>query len=278
MKGVKLLLSSHENSMEGTAMARYESWSQGRISDHYDEDLLLVRKYGINIDVDATPEDIWRGGGTYSFLSSAATVNIVSSSANDAAAGTGAQTVVVEYLDSDWVQRSVTLTMNGTHQVDSSVSCIRVNRAYVDTAGSGNINAGTITVKGGSTTQITIAIGVGQSQLGIYSVPYVYGIERNNTTRKIIRGIVGKAQVHMAAAANTQARIDFFTRDFGKAWRMRRQWFLDGATALEAFDMIENSETISPKMDLRPEATMLSGSDGQIIIAYDVIMQLGEAI
>lgn len=54
-----------------------------------------ITALGNNPDVDsaAVPEDIWSGGGAYPWMTGATSLEIVSSSANDTAAGTGARTV-----------------------------------------------------------------------------------------------------------------------------------------------------------------------------------------
>ena len=58
-----------------------------------------VDKFGANqvINTNTTPEDIWSGGGTYTGFDavSALQINVVSSSANDTAAGSGARGVLL---------------------------------------------------------------------------------------------------------------------------------------------------------------------------------------
>lgn len=75
-----------------------------------------------------------------------ANCSIFSSSANDTAAGTGARTVFVEYLDSDYKTQFQTCTMNGTNAVSMTVP-LRVQDSYVLTAGSGGVTAGTVDIK-----------------------------------------------------------------------------------------------------------------------------------
>jgi len=54
-----------------------------------------VHKFGFNSAVDTTLATVWLQGGLYSYLSSASTLYISSSSANDTASGTGARTLTV---------------------------------------------------------------------------------------------------------------------------------------------------------------------------------------
>lgn len=53
-----------------------------------------ITALGNNPDVDTgIHEDIWTGGGLYPWMTAATSLEIVSDSANDTAAGTGARTV-----------------------------------------------------------------------------------------------------------------------------------------------------------------------------------------
>lgn len=62
-----------------------------------------LRKFGRNTEIDTAtdPEDVWGGGGLYTgFPTGAAdTVDIVSASADDTAAGSGTQTLLIKGLD-----------------------------------------------------------------------------------------------------------------------------------------------------------------------------------
>lgn len=62
----------------------------------------LVHKFGANPDVDTTtdPEDVWNNGGLYTFLDSAAKLNIVSSDANDVGETKATGTITI----ADWTQ------------------------------------------------------------------------------------------------------------------------------------------------------------------------------
>lgn len=135
--------------------------------------LTAIYLNGYNAAVGTSYEDIWRTSGTISLPAAAGTVTVVSGDANDdgAPAGTGARTLVIECLIADYTEDSETLTLNGTTNVVSTLECLRVNKAYVATAGSGGVNAGAITGTIGGNNQFTIAIGENISQKAIYTVP-----------------------------------------------------------------------------------------------------------
>lgn len=140
----------------------------------------IIIKSGRNSDIDAAsaPEDIWDGGGVYTGFptGSAETVTVVSSSANDTAAGSGARTVQLIGLNSEWLPTTETVTLNGTTPVTSTNSYRRITRVVVRTSGSSNaaFNAGTITVAHSSTTAnvfCVMPIGSNQNQCAVYTVP-----------------------------------------------------------------------------------------------------------
>lgn len=130
---------------------------------------------GHNPDVDTTtdPEDVWEGGGLFPFLSSAQTLEVVSTSAADAAAGTGARTVLVSGLNSSYATISEVVTLNGVTPVSTVNQYLRINLFTTTAAGSGEENAGDITlrVSGGGTVQNIIRAGFGFGRSGVYTVP-----------------------------------------------------------------------------------------------------------
>lgn len=104
---------------------------------------------GYNPSVSTTASTLWSGGATsYVQLTAGAAMEVVSASANDAAAGTGARTIRVQGLDGNYVPFSETITMNGVTAVPLvNTSAIAINKVTVLTAGSGLVNAGKIDVR-----------------------------------------------------------------------------------------------------------------------------------
>lgn len=133
-----------------------------------------VSKFGYNDSIGSGAyESIWESGGAYPFMSSADTLDVVSADANDTSAGTGARTVELEGLDSNYAVITETVTMNGTTAVTTTASFLRIYRARVLTAGTSEENAGEITISDttGSTTRATISAGQGQTLMAVYTVP-----------------------------------------------------------------------------------------------------------
>lgn len=117
----------------------------------------------------------------YQTPTAAASLEILSSSANDTSAGTGARTVTVTGLNASWAEVSQTITMNGITAVAIPTALIRLTKIEVTTSGtyasmSGGSHTGTITVRGagGGATWGTIDATnwpAGVSSIGCYTVP-----------------------------------------------------------------------------------------------------------
>lgn len=129
-----------------------------------------------------TENPIWDAGGgsSYAQMTAGTALEVLSSSASDTSAGTGARTITVEGLDSNYTQFTETVTLNGTTPVAlSNNSAVAVNKAYVATAGSGLTNAGTITIRtvSGSVTKTRLSQGSffqGTTFDFIYTIPANY--------------------------------------------------------------------------------------------------------
>ena len=140
---------------------------KGNVIDH-----TLSRKVGYNADVDAAAvETIWGAGGIYTFPTAAAVVSVSSTSALDTAAGTGARNLTIEGLNASYAEITETVSLAGVVPVLTAASFLRVNRAYVATAGSDGSNAGIITATISAATQFTIPVGDNRSMFIFFTVP-----------------------------------------------------------------------------------------------------------
>jgi hypothetical protein len=112
-------------------------------------------KWGYNDDVDsAAAETIWAQGGLLTPMTTARTLSVVSSDANDTSAGTGARSVVIYGVDANWLSQTVVVTLNGTTPVVTSETWLGINRIAVYACGSLGYNAGAITAT--ATTDLTV--------------------------------------------------------------------------------------------------------------------------
>lgn len=129
-----------------------------------------INKFGRNTDIDTTQEDVWTGGGTYTYSTTADITHVVSSSASDTFE------VEVQGLDTNWEQVTQTKTLTGTTGVALDTPLIRVFRMKNN---SGTIAVGTIQVGVGAVTSAftagnlrgNIVIGFGQTLMAQYTIP-----------------------------------------------------------------------------------------------------------
>ena len=178
-------------------------------------------KFGTRTTIAAnTPSTIWEGPtALYAYMSSAQQLKVSSTdNTNDNVGGTGALTLTIYGLDTNYAEISETITMTGTTVVTTNLSYIRVFRAYVATCGTSYSNTGTISIKNnaGAVTQAIINIGESQTLMSIWTVP----------TGKVMYLTQGTASTN----SNKGARISLFTRlnNGGTLypWRIRYRAYL----------------------------------------------------
>jgi hypothetical protein len=149
----------NNNLKESVALGHVEGWEG-------------FRKFGMNDSIGAGTEEMWPLSTLRVLPTTAGAFSLVSDSADDSSAGTGARTITVEGLDSNYEQISETVTTNGvTPVVSVGTDWFRINRAYNVTAGTGEINAGGITISIGGDTQAYIEATQGQTHQTHYTVP-----------------------------------------------------------------------------------------------------------
>lgn len=147
-----------------------------------------VLKFGYNsrIDDDDDYEDIWDQGGKYEFQTSAQTLNVRSNDNDDRTGDTGARTLEIQGLDGNFDPVTETINLNGTTNVTTTNTFLRVFRMKVLTAGSSGGNEGDITARYSSTNDVAAIIndrddrGENQTLMAIYTIP-------NNKTGYLLR-------------------------------------------------------------------------------------------
>jgi hypothetical protein len=150
--------------------------SRGQIQGHRN-----VTVFGFNPDVDQTQVSVWPLPSLITFPAAAIRMTVSSASANDTSAGTGARTIVVQGLDANYNEVTETVTMNGQTAVTMTAFLLRVNYAYVATAGSGNgaagdiyIGTGTVTAGVPATVYDIIKFDYNVTTTGSYTIPAGY--------------------------------------------------------------------------------------------------------
>ena len=131
----------------------------------------IVSLFGYQSSVTTTAIPIWENATTYTYITTASTLTLVSTSASD---DTSAK-ILISGLDSSFNPISETLAMNGVTGVTTVNSYFRVNSLLMVSPGtSQNTNVGTITLKQSSNIVAQINVGIGKSQSTIYTVPAGY--------------------------------------------------------------------------------------------------------
>ncbi len=129
---------------------------------------------GFNDAVGTDKEDIWPPGDILQTLSAAETMDVVSASIDDDfPAGTGAHTVLIKGLDNNFLEIQEILNLNGTTIVVTANQYIRVESCRVTAAGSGEENAGNITLTASTAATIQCFVGatLNNDQQVQYTVP-----------------------------------------------------------------------------------------------------------
>jgi hypothetical protein len=177
--------------------------SRGQIQGHRN-----VTVFGFSADVDQTQVSVWPLPSLITFPASALQMTVSSTSANDTSAGTGTRTIVVQGLDAAYNEVTETVTMNGQTAVTMTTAMLRVNYAYVATAGSGNsaagdiyIGTGTVTTGVPATVYDIIKFDYNNTTTGSYTIPAGY-------TAYMFQGLFSAGQ----ASGSTQVQGRLLTR------------------------------------------------------------------
>jgi hypothetical protein len=159
-----------------TKMGQYEDINlqiaRGQIMGHS-----TVNIYGFQSSVTTSNIAVWENAAAYVFPTTATTMNLTSSvnTGQDLVA-----TITIQGLNSSYDQISETLTLNGTANVATTNSYLRINSMFV---ASGQ-PTGIIYLKNSSTgtTYSQINAGLGRSQAAVYTVPagYTFYLARIN--------------------------------------------------------------------------------------------------
>lgn len=163
-----------------TRVGTYEPFelqvSRGQISYHH-----AVTIFGFNPDIDQAEETVWPNGGLTPHPATAISMEVSSTSAADNASSTGAHTLLVEGLDTNYEPISETVSLAGQTAVQTTLLYRRINMLTVLTAGTGLANAGTLYIGTGVETAGVPAIiygvvapGYNNSTTAHYTVPAGY--------------------------------------------------------------------------------------------------------
>lgn len=236
----------------------------GNISGHS-----LHTQFGRNSDIDpgSEPETVWEGGGLYTgqpiHTASAETVTIVSSSALDTAAGTGARTATIYGLDENWALQSEEVTLNGLVAVTTTGQWHRVFRVEVETAGSGGSNAGVLTVAHSTTVTNVFAgvpVGKNHSQVAAYTVPA-------SKTGKVMRIAAVLTRTNGSAGSGT---LELLVREEGKVYKAVRVFEIQQGAGLAR--EINAAVSLPAKSDVQWRVTDVSDTNTVLTGTFEILL------
>ena len=121
--------------------------------------------------------DIWSGTGVYTFPTSGIQMSVRSSSLldNDNSGSTGAASVIIYYLNSNFIEYTETLALDGTNWVDTVATNIyRINGFRIIQTGSLGKSIGNITLVNKTTRTVVygyITAGYNRGRNSCYTVP-----------------------------------------------------------------------------------------------------------
>lgn len=214
-----------------------------------------INKFGYNTAV-GTSYEVLSDLGTDPLPTTAAAVSLVSSSGNDTAGGTGAQTVEVQGLDANYNLQTSVVTMAGVSAATTgSDEYLRVFRMRVLTAGTNETNVGNITASIGGTDIARISADAGQTLMGIYTVPAGY------------TAFLKKFQASISK--NQEATVQFRTKTFNSgAWQVKGQF---GTFA----SIIEYDYTIPLRIEEKTDIQFRAkaGATSEMGVVFDLLLQ-----
>ncbi len=237
-----------------------------------------ITALGNNPDVDGAslPEHIWSGGGLYPWMTAATSLEVVSSSVQDVSSGTGTASISINFLDANYVESNVTVSLNGTTPVAISGTWFRINLALIMTKGSGAlatraVNIGDITIRdaGGGTTRAIIPAGRGITRQCVYTIPAGYTGQIISLYIGFNRGTGGVTKFLTASTyVQTSTGIARIPLDIGCDGEPYRHDGIPGIIVPEKTDFALEIESVSS------DNSDVSGAFLGILVKNDILSRL----
>ena len=216
-----------------------------------------INKFGHHHAIGPTQETVWLYGGNMTYSTIADITGISSTDITDT------QNVIIQGLDSNWVEVDVPVTLAGQAEVTLGTSLIRVNRVYNDdnTDFAGNIYI--------YTSAATVTLGIPSPTTTIRSyienndnitLQCIYSVPANKTGYIIF----GKA----TASSGKDVQFKFYTRSFGKVFTTRHVIDIFSSNYDYFFKL---PARIPEKSDVELRATS-SASGTEVSAAFDVVL------
>lgn len=215
-----------------------------------------IHKFAFSEKVGTSLETIWSGDGLYPWITSASTLTVESSSSNDISTGTGARTIYIQGLDSNYNAITETVTLNGTEQVTTSSVYYRIYRAYVLTAGSTGGAEGDISIKQEGTIVCHI-----DSDFDNQTLMSVYTVAAGYTAYLVC--------VDFSTGKGKEVFCSLNTRPVGGVFNIQHSIQLNASNANRVFMPYIK---IDEKTDIELRAVNLNSGNVEVSGAFDLII------
>ena len=268
LKGQKELLTSALNSTlqsDSDAIVSRTITEESMIAEGKYSGRFIVNKFGRNPDIDtgSVPEDVWAFGGLYTGFptGSAETLDVSSSSASDTSAGVGARTMRIFGLDSNYDLQQEDITLNGTFNVTTANTYLRVYRAYILTAGSSETNVGNIQINHTTTTANVfgyVVAGKGQTELSNYTIPNGY------------TGYLKDYVVSCLDTSSNDASVAIWYRELNGAVRLIRP--VSVSTDTDSVRNIYGGISIPEKTDFMFRVVSVVNNNAEVTVDYNLLV------
>lgn len=225
---------------------------------------VMIEGYNGDVDIATTPETIWPNGGSYPWQTSSFTAFVESTSGADAAGSTGATQVRITGLDTNYELQTELLAMNGTAGVATvRTDWLRILLIETTLSGSGNENAGNITLKvtnTGGAVQAYMFGGSGLSNACVYTTPL-----------GCTSFVVSNTMQLSGAAATTEVRANIYTRKIDEPWISLPGTSLGTAGVAHMTRDFKVLPYLPEKTDLDVRAFAASTDNTQVIYTLEIL-------
>jgi len=224
-----------------------------------------IDKFGENpdIDTDSAPEDIWEGGGLYTYDADG-TAPIVSLASDDAA---DTEPVLVQGLDIEGNEVVQVITLQGTTRTALTTPLWRVyrmsNEGTSDLAGTVFCYTGTGTVPsiGDSEVRAVIDNGNNQTLMCTYTIP-------KGKIGFLYRGELGMSRSRSTGAAQAA----YYSRRYGKVFKIKKRVDITNQGSSIFQDRRSFPDVIPALTDIRLSVESVSANNCGVFGAFDIML------
>lgn len=247
--GVNYGIKHIDNKPRVSSMPYLYDIAEGNIVDHEP-----IRRYGHNNAVSTSLETVYHVSNLKTYLTSAERLQVVSDDVDDDGdpVDTGARTIRIDGLDTDHLEISEVVTMNGTTNVLTDASFLRILTVTTITAGSSGYNEGTITVSNNADTIVLDQIDPieNESHCACFTIP---------------AGHTGYVTQAMATEASSKgSEFSFWIREPGGLWIAKRSIVLLDSAIITPMMLPEKTDIEIRVQAILAGAIVTAGFEGWI--------------